>query len=87
MSYNISFSNREMNIVKNVFFDYYKHSSNIKYLCDKKISGSICCICLEKLDFNEKRTFKCGHYFHKDCIDKWFINSMSLKCPYCKQVI
>ena len=51
MNYDISFSKRELNIVKNVFFDYYKHSSNVKYLCDKRISGSICCICLEKIRF------------------------------------
>ena len=87
MEYNICFSISEKQLVKNIFFDYYKDSSNIKYICNKKISHSICCICLEKLDFTEKRTLKCGHYFHKTCIDTCFLNSMSLKCPYCKQVI
>ena len=87
MEYDISYSEIEQNIVKDIFNDYYEFSSNINYISNKKITNSICCICLNKLDFNEKRYFKCGHYFHKECIDKWFNESMSLKCPYCKQVI
>jgi len=42
-----------------------------------------CIICLEKYDEESRlRKLKCGHAFHKVCIDTWFITS-SL-CPLCK---
>lgn len=74
-------------IINNLFKDYYNHTSKINYISDKNITSSDCSICLEKLNFNEKRIFKCGHAFHKKCIDKWFKETSSLKCPNCKQII
>lgn len=74
-------------IIKNLFKDYYNHTSQINYISNKKITSSICSICLDQLKFDEKRIFKCGHAFHKDCIDKWFSKTNSLKCPNCKQII
>ena len=75
------------NLIKNIFKDIYKCSSKKSYIGNKKITSSLCCICLEKLDFNEKRNFNCGHYFHRECSDRWFEKSLSLKCPYCRQCI
>ena len=74
-------------IANNILYDFFDDKSIKSYICNKKVFNEKCSICLEKLDFNEKRQFRCGHYFHKDCIDKWFKSSMSLKCPYCKQLI
>ncbi|CAL5096810.1 unnamed protein product [Urochloa decumbens] len=43
----------------------------------------VCCICLARyVDNDELRLLPCGHFFHKDCVDKWLkINAL---CPLCK---
>ena len=54
---------------------------------DKLIKdGEKCVICLEKYKVNEyKRELKCGHVFHKKCIDKWFKKCCDNKsCPLCR---
>ena len=56
---------KESKIIDNLFYEYYNHTSKTKYLCDKNKFNMPCSICLEKLDYNEKREFKCGHMFHK----------------------
>ncbi|CAN6331595.1 unnamed protein product [Urochloa humidicola] len=44
---------------------------------------AVCCICLARyVDNDELRLLPCGHFFHKDCVDKWLkINAL---CPLCK---
>ena len=74
-------------IIQNLFKEYYTHTSKLNFISNKKITCSDCPICLEKLGFKEKRIFRCGHIYHKECIDKWFETTHSLKCPYCKQII
>jgi len=42
-----------------------------------------CPICYE--DMNTQTTqLKCGHTFHKDCIDRWA--EQQCTCPYCRDV-
>lgn len=41
-----------------------------------------CSICLEMLK-ERVRKLKCNHYFHLDCITKWF--ERSKQCPYCRE--
>ena len=45
-----------------------------------------CCICLSEIKSKQKiqKLLKCKHYFHKKCIDKWFITSQKIICPICK---
>merc|ERR1712187_131685 len=46
---------------------------------------SVCGVCL--LDFehgDECRSFKCGHSFHRECIDNWLLNSSTV-CPIDKR--
>lgn len=47
---------------------------------------SVCCICLARyVDNDDLRLLPCGHFFHKDCVDKWLkINAL---CPLCKAEI
>ena len=61
-------------------------------IVDKKIKldddllkcKSSCPVCLEKFKDNEfKRELKCGHVFHKKCIDKWIKHQNS--CPICRK--
>ncbi|KAL7347107.1 RING-type domain-containing protein [Encephalitozoon intestinalis] len=45
-----------------------------------------CIICLE--DFEEGgyvRNLGCGHAFHKECVDKWFLRNLA--CPICRSRI
>ena len=41
-----------------------------------------CPICLEENENNLCRRLKCGHSFHCECIDKWFVNNKT--CPICR---
>jgi hypothetical protein len=44
-----------------------------------------CSICLEMYQIGlYKRNLKCGHSFHKKCIDKW-INFSKSSCPICRK--
>jgi len=53
-----------------------------------KITDEMCNICFSNYKENEyKRVLKkCGHYFHKKCIDKWFCkNKDNMNCPICRE--
>ena len=41
-----------------------------------------CSICLDDIQTINCKTLKCGHKFHKLCIDDWL--SRSKTCPYCR---
>jgi len=43
-----------------------------------------CSICLDSLETGEKfAQLECAHKFHKNCIQKWLVNSLS--CPCCRK--
>lgn len=45
-----------------------------------------CCICFEEFKLNNRdnriTSLKCGHLFHRNCIELWIKNSHS--CPNCR---
>lgn len=48
-----------------------------------------CVICLENYEQGTyKRVLKCGHAFHKKCVDRWFAKlneyEKELTCPICR---
>ncbi len=45
-----------------------------------------CCICFEALrtEGSEEYKARCGHSFHKPCIDKW-IDDFHWRCPLCRE--
>lgn len=52
----------------------------------KKENEIDCTICLESVKEGEYiRYLKCGHGFHKDCIDKWLL--LQRICPYCRDIV
>jgi len=54
---------------------------------DTLIINKECCpICYDEYKLNQyKRVLdKCGHTFHKKCVDKWFVNHPNLECPMCR---
>ena len=47
-----------------------------------------CNICFEQFKENQyKRDIKCGHLFHKKCIDKWINKYHKVNCPVCRENI
>ena len=54
------------------------------YTPDSK-ETKICSICMEEIQPNQiVRVLNCGHQYHHQCIDKWFIQHKS--CPYCREI-
>ncbi|XP_076883955.1 RING-H2 finger protein ATL3-like [Bidens hawaiensis] len=49
--------------------------------------GLQCAICLSRVEEGEKIRLlpKCGHGFHMECIDMWFLSHSS--CPVCRKSI
>ena len=43
-----------------------------------------CSICLDDMDDN-KIELKCGHIYHKKCINSWL--KVSYNCPYCRATV
>jgi hypothetical protein len=45
-----------------------------------------CSICLENISINFDEIIKtdCSHYFHKECLKKWFLYKSS-SCPLCRK--
>ena len=51
-----------------------------------KYCESDCDICLGNFKVKEGvRKLKCGHFFHKKCIDKWI--KLNPSCPLCRDVV
>ncbi|KAG2294011.1 hypothetical protein Bca4012_004871 [Brassica carinata] len=50
----------------------------------KKQEDSECSVCLSKFEEDsEVNKLKCGHLFHKTCLEKW-IDYWSITCPLCR---
>ena len=49
-----------------------------------KRTDVVCTICMEEIKKNSvcKKIPKCGHEFHKKCIDTWLVESKT--CPNCR---
>ena len=47
------------------------------------LQDDICIICQENIQSEEvRRITRCGHYFHRTCIDIWF--QENVQCPTCR---
>jgi len=52
------------------------------------LPGSECAICLEPQRAGESSRFlSCGHAFHQECIDQWWLSGAhgQMRCPMCRQ--
>lgn len=54
---------------------------NLNELMDH-ISNNECCFCIDSIINDESQVLKCGHIFHKKCINN--IMNQSPNCPLCK---
>ena len=43
-----------------------------------------CAVCLSRISADKLKTGKCGHNFHKNCIDEWCQQGHK-KCPLCRK--
>lgn len=41
-----------------------------------------CCICTEDISTKTLHTTKCGHHYHKKCLNKWL--KINNTCPMCR---
>ena len=41
-----------------------------------------CDICQDKIKMEKTKILRCGHYFHKTCIDRW--HQQRPNCPICR---
>ena len=64
---------------------YLEFLGPFKKNTDPNLNSELCPICLENFSTNNCaiRKLKCGHIFHKKCIDKWLYKSEKIECPYC----
>ena len=72
--------------IKYQVVDKNKSKGQIKeyYMVDiKNINHEACTICLEEPD--ECIQLKCGHIFHKECINKWLPKNKT--CPNCRKIM
>ena len=58
---------------------------------DPLVNNDCCPICLDEFKVGTyKRGLKCGHVYHKKCIDKWFKRmeqeQHEKKCPVCRKI-
>lgn len=44
----------------------------------------ICHECYKEKEF-KRELDKCGHVFHKKCVDRWFVKNSKLECPLCRE--
>ena len=78
-----------INTVKDITTETILNENSIlknfnEYSTDIKEQSKTCIFCLD--DYNDQsiiRELKCGHLFHKDCIDPWVLNE-NYKCPICR---
>ena len=83
----ISFNEPEgmtMNQINNINAFEWKNLFTLEKSNEKKIvlkkNTTVCSVCMYRLQEGEiVRKLKCGHYFHKECIDKWLGQNAS--CP------
>jgi len=53
---------------------------------NKKFGSDNCSICLQDItNPNDKNILLCGHNFHHDCIEQWYITSAKDRCPICRK--
>lgn len=78
----INFETTNLLIKNHTYYSKVKSEEEIDFI-PEECSHEECSICFEEILNNDLKSLKCGHYFHKNCIDSWLkINPI---CPYCRE--
>ena len=75
-----------ISVAEEVKYQYKIKNKKVKvfYMVDiNNINQECCTICLEKPD--KAIQLKCGHVFHKECINQWLPKNKT--CPNCRELI
>ena len=72
----ISFEYKDENFNENIIYNLENYNKDIH----KEIE---CPICFEEFD-NEIAILPCSHYFHEECLIKWWNKSNKFECPICR---
>lgn len=59
---------------------------------DDRVRGEVviikCVFCLSDMEEGEEiREVRCGHVFHKGCLDKWYFKYRRSRCPLCRRYL
>lgn len=66
--------------------DIFRRLKVVNYCDIVRASTTECSICLDKFNDTDKViVLKCKHYFHKNCIEKWFEEQST--CPICRNKV
>lgn len=98
IKYSEYINSRRLNIQVNNYKKKSTQNFNKLYKEKNELSDINCCICLnnkceDKENSEDKEnniivSLKCGHDFHKKCIDKWFLickkEKNNIHCPICR---
>lgn len=68
----------------------HSQKKNLPYITLKTCYNDNCPICLDKMkeldtETNQIVSLKCGHCYHKKCIDEFFKKKTNNKCPVCTE--
>jgi hypothetical protein len=75
-----------MNIVRNIRDKCRRDKDYNDYTCEKKLINYECIICLNQFEKGQSLTLlKCGHIYHKSCLELWFNKKRT--CPLCDILI
>lgn len=80
-----------------LFDDYVENKPTLKYFAHlypkfkkTQLNGVDCSICFENISSDEGTLVACEHSFHKECLQKWYVPSLSFNtgnCPNCRTFI
>ena len=80
---NILSDREEESTEENYKFLNISHIDNVLGEASECSTVHCCGICLENTSGKISCLPKCGHVFHKDCVDQWFL--INSKCPTCRK--
>ncbi|CAN8288800.1 unnamed protein product [Cochlearia groenlandica] len=66
--------------------DFRNRTPTLRFesLCKKQEEDNECSVCLSRFEGDsEINKLKCGHLFHKTCLEKW-IDYWNITCPLCR---
>ena len=59
-----------------------KFEQEKEHLLEVSKQNRKCCFCLDKICCDDAKPLRCGHEFHKNCINQWLKKKNS--CPECR---
>jgi hypothetical protein len=86
-SYFINLLKQRLKIEEKMPICENKIQREMDFIFEKKIieKEKICSICLDETTSESRHYLRCGHFFHNDCLLRWFEENS--QCPVCRLVL